>query len=704
MRHKFTDSALESNLQVIDCYLPTDTHGSKYHFFKSFPNPKAIEYYYCFVCNILLDFKDSETTHCEKCNVLYTKSAQRKAGHYFLYSPLKDQLIQLVKSKHFQYFRKENLEESDITSGRMYRLLRKECNIDDNDITVQWNTDGIKTFNSSKRSVWPILVQVNELPYRMRRDNMICCGIWCDAKKPPMELFLKPFIDELVELHEKGFKSTTFLHDEPITIKVHALLASVDAPARCAIQFMKQYNGKYGCNYCLHPGLELEFGRGFHRVYCGDKQETRTHEQHMRDARLVSSQTEEDDINGVKGPSVVMKLPYFHIIWSFPPENLHNIFEGVTEMFVGLHFDSKYHGKPWYLGKKVKDIDNLLLTIKPPSEVTRCPQSITKRGSWKASEWKNFLLYYSLVCYKELMANKYYQHWFLFVYSIQIFMKTKITEAEFESASEALRSFVLEIESLYGQDFMSYNVHVLLHVPKSVQNFGALWAWSAFPYEGYNAVLKGLFKGTQYVADQILKSYARLKYLKLSSTVFSKPNCSLKGKILFQSLMKECHVRRAIQYGEDLTAFGAGREYILTEREKLLVEQFLLEEVQTEAWCYDRFIFKNTLFHTSSCKTLIKRLNCVIITAEKNFLSISALLRIETNRRTCKQIILGVELQDTKEILCKNKNFVSNLTTVVKKTENIQIMYPESIERKCMCIPYKDKLCITPLLNIVETD
>lgn len=265
----------------------------------------------------------------------------------------------------------------------------------------------------------------------MRKDNMFCCGIWFSSKKPPMYLFLLPFIEELTELHVTGFDSETFVHKESISIKVHTLLAPVDSPARCGIQCVKQYNGECGCGYCLHPGEEIPFGNGHTRVYCGDKYKGRTLEQHLKDATTVAENDEIDEVNGVKGTSIVLQLPIFHIIWSFPPEYLHSVAEGVAELVSNLLFDSKHHAADWYLGKEIEEIDNILLSIQAPTELTRCPQSIKNRGHWKASEWKNFILYYSLVCLRKLKTtrkSKYYQHWFLFVYSISIFSKTKISE------------------------------------------------------------------------------------------------------------------------------------------------------------------------------------------------------------------------------------------------------------------------------------
>ena len=93
-----------------------------------------------------MKFEDSEVEKCEGCKVEFKKSEKHKNGHYFLYVPLKDQLILLVKSKYFIEFRKTSDEESDIINGDFYRILREHGNIGDNDITIQWFVDGIKTF------------------------------------------------------------------------------------------------------------------------------------------------------------------------------------------------------------------------------------------------------------------------------------------------------------------------------------------------------------------------------------------------------------------------------------------------------------------------------------------------------------------------------------------------------------------------------
>lgn len=247
-------------------------------------------------------------------------------------------MIELLNSKLFTQCRKTCPIESDIVDGTLYRYLKEQNVICDNDITIQWNTDGVEIFNSSIYNIWPIQVCINELPYRLRRDNILLCGLWFYKKKPPMDLFLRPFIDELLELQTNGFWCDTFEHKEPILIKVYALLASVDTVARPLIQNIKQFNGIYGCSYCLHKGEQISVRKGQIRIYSGDKKAMRRMKQHYK--YVEKAINEGRPIKGVKGPSIVMLLPTFHIIHSFPPEYMHSVLLGVTKLFGTLWFDS----------------------------------------------------------------------------------------------------------------------------------------------------------------------------------------------------------------------------------------------------------------------------------------------------------------------------------------------------------------------------
>ena len=90
-------------------------------------------------------------------------------------------------------------------------------------------------------------------------------------------------------------------------------------------------------------------------------------------------------------------------------------------MLTKAMMDPSYKDKPFYLGKYEKLMNERLKSLKPPCEVTRYPQDLEEK--WKASKFRHFILYYSLVIFKDLLPKSYYNHWFLKVYSLHIFLK-----------------------------------------------------------------------------------------------------------------------------------------------------------------------------------------------------------------------------------------------------------------------------------------
>lgn len=211
------------------------------------------------------------------------------------------------------------------------------------------------------------------------------------------------------------------------------------------------------------------------------------------------------NVKGVKNNAIMSLVPFFSVIFSLPPDYMHAILLGIAKLIIMILFDPKNKNEPYYLGKKIKDYDSKLLGIKPPFELSRPPMSISKRKRYNANNWKHHTCFYSMTCLISVakLPKKYLDHWFLFVYSVNIFLKNKISDEDFELATKAMEKFVEGIEPLYGKQFMRINVHLLLHTPKFVKMYGPIWAWSAFPFEHYNGVLKNLFHGTQGVTQQI---------------------------------------------------------------------------------------------------------------------------------------------------------------------------------------------------------
>jgi hypothetical protein len=84
------------------------------------------------------------------------------------------------------------------------------------------------------------------------------------GKKNPVGVFLDGVIEELNRLKREGF---TF---KGITYKIRVLIVTTDTVVRPLLLNTTQFNGQYGCYFCLHPGERISKGTkggGGARVY-----------------------------------------------------------------------------------------------------------------------------------------------------------------------------------------------------------------------------------------------------------------------------------------------------------------------------------------------------------------------------------------------------------------------------------------------------
>ncbi|GBN42842.1 hypothetical protein AVEN_5111-1 [Araneus ventricosus] len=215
------------------------------------------------------------------------------------------------------------------------------------------------------------------------------CALWFGSKKPVMNDFLIPFVEELKKLQKEGIKWKDIKHgkDSVKTTKVFTLTCSSDAPARCAMQNFKQFNGKFGCGFCEQEGLRVAKGKGHCRIYPfnGQVAAKRTFENCVQNAEEALAT--DKSVKGVKGTSVLMNLyPNFDMVDGFIPDYMHCVLLGVTRQLVCLFVESS--GSLYSLrAKDIRRLDIRIRDLKLPHEATRKLRTTKDISFWKASEW-----------------------------------------------------------------------------------------------------------------------------------------------------------------------------------------------------------------------------------------------------------------------------------------------------------------------------
>ena len=104
---------------------------------------------------------------------------------------------------------------------------------------------------------------------------------------------------------------------------------------------------------------------------------------------------------------------------------MHCVCLGVIQQLVNLSMDSKQNDKSYYIGRREAEINDRLLAINTPSEIT--PRSFTYRTYWKASEWRAFI-FYSLIVLHGILPQVFFTHLFLFLYGVYYLLSDSIDE------------------------------------------------------------------------------------------------------------------------------------------------------------------------------------------------------------------------------------------------------------------------------------
>lgn len=607
LKHNLTDTCISDILKAIQLhFLPKNAKKvSLYHIQKFFGIKKDtyVKHYYCTKCS---KASENYVDICDGCKQSYTQK-------YFAKLSIIDQLHVILNKNGFldamkhRYDRKNKTEDciEELYDGILYRE-EFENNFCSNDecifVSFTWCTDGVQIFKSSKLSIWPFYLRINELPFklRIRRENTILAGLWFSQSKPDPNLFLKSFENELDSLYH-GIHLKFNNSNAPQKIRAILLCGTCDLPAKSLFLNITQFNGKFGCPSCEYEGVSISTITSKSIVvfpYVDRFVPRRLEEtlefaqQALRNKINKKTMNEKTSVKGIKGPCFLSNLMPDYIKGT-AIDVMHAVFEGVTKKLLYLWIDSSFSSLPFSIRPMLNEVDKLLLNIKPPKFVHRMPTSIEQYYNWKASELKCWLLYYSPPLMKEFMRPNYFNHYILFVSAIATLSGDSISPDNLIQARLLLKKFVKEFESndFYGIRFCSLNVHQLLHLVDNVEMLGPTWVHSCFSFENINGQLIRNVHGTTDVESQIIKSH--LQILKFSSKLSQLE----KGPVLdFIS-----NYKRQVTINESINGYySVGNYRKLLEWPEDIEELECTEEIGTSIRQYFRLLKDGMLYVSDS--------------------------------------------------------------------------------------------------------
>lgn len=389
----------------------------------------------------------------------------------------------------------------DIYDGSIYNSLPEDFLANPNNITFIWNSDGVPLFRSSKISIWPLYLMINELPYKLRikKENMIIAGLWFGSHKPSVNMFLDAFRKDLKKLF-RGVEVAVANERNTIRVRAQIIGGTCDLCAKAIFLNFQQFNGTFGCPHCKIQTRRFENVQTFPYTENLELRTTNETELFAETAQITNQH-----VSGVKGPSSLSKI-VSNYVESTAIDIMHCVFQGMTKKLLFLWFEAENRTQAFSLFAFTDVIDKKIKCLALPSFLPRIPRKLSDHADWKASELKLFLLVYSLPVLENMMSKRYLEHHILLVHGITLLCCSSISNAMLIEAKRSLNEYVSRFDILYGRKNLTCNLHLLLHLSDDVRKFGPLWTMSCFPFENLNGVLKSYIHGSRYPELQIYSS------------------------------------------------------------------------------------------------------------------------------------------------------------------------------------------------------
>lgn len=360
-------------------------------------------------------------------------------------------------------------------------------------IKLQINIDGLPLFKSSNCEIYPILGLCRDL-----NASPFPIAIFSGTGKPdPIDTFLKNFIEEMKILNNVGIE----FNGNKIKVTLECFVC--DAPARAYLKQVVGHNSKHGCEKCTIIGNYEN-----HRVNfaCHLLHPLRQNEDFYN--KTDNFHIKYDKVNLLKELNV-------DFISQIPIEPMHLIYLGVVKrLLINYLIEGKSKNK--LSQKMITEINVRSMQIKNyiPCEFARKPRKLDEVKRWKATEFRLFLLYTGPILLYNILHKSNYKHFLLLHCAVFILNNESLVNTYLDMANHLLQNFVYESSELYGNDFVVFNVHNLLHLCSEVRLFGNIEKFDAFPFENYLGQLKRKVRSKNNVLQQIHRRIIELDTIK----------------------------------------------------------------------------------------------------------------------------------------------------------------------------------------------
>lgn len=367
------------------------------------------------------------------------------------------------------------------------------------ELKIQLNIDGIPMCHSNNYTVWPILAKLME-PVK---TAVFVIGVYGGKKKPAnFNVYLRMLVDEMKVINEEGGVFCSITNSRlPISI----LNICCDAAARGSVRCVHAFNFRYGCDRCKVRGHHNDRRMTFMDNDAELRQDS-DFEQHLDKGDEDEYRTDDSILREV-GVGMVSQFPY---------DYMHLVCLGIGRSLATMLHKPKQKGS--LTAEVLHEVCEhmVLCASRIPKEFQRRCRTLYESSRWKATESRQFVLYTGPVVLRQSsVPRKQYENFLYLSVAIRCLCSKDLIDNYLDFAQDSLEYFVQGFGEVYGEKFVVYNVHSMLHLADDARKYGVLDNFSCFEYESFLGVMKELThkRKTSHYVQQICRRVSERDYV-----------------------------------------------------------------------------------------------------------------------------------------------------------------------------------------------
>lgn len=335
-------------------------------------------------------------------------------------------------------------------------------------LEIDISIDGGTLDRSGTIHIWPIQFRIVNVAHSKPQ----ILGVYKGQGKPPCAIeFFDAFIQEVKQL-----RATHGIEFRGKRIPFNFRCFIADAPARAFILNHRGHNASRACSKCKVSGKYYKS----RMIFLGTNHPLRSDEEY---ARRV------DEDHHKEGPSPFSELG-IRMPSRVPFEYMHLGCIGAMKKCIGA----------WVMGDYTEDtklpdwsiylISRRLEALREycPREFARRPTTLRHYKRWKATEFRQFLLYTGPVVLREILPDNVHTYFLLLHAIFRILVSPSPSQNQLFFADIAMKKWVERCATLYGPEFLSYNIHGLSHLVDDVRVLGPLDKFFSVPIREQYAI------------------------------------------------------------------------------------------------------------------------------------------------------------------------------------------------------------------------